>query len=84
MVTVEVRSLLNEDVRSVNVEKCVGDVFRTWYELFVKKTNREPTLIDVFYAGYILANPNVRNMYRILMKEKKKNDFDKSSKKGGR
>ena len=58
MQTVEVRSLLNESIREIKVEEPMLNVFRTWYEMFVKKTNREPTLLDVFYAGYILSNPS--------------------------
>ena len=75
MQTVEVRSLLNEGIREIRVEEPMQNTFRTWYEMFVKKTNREPTLMDVFYAGYIFANPNVRNMFRVQIKEKRKNDY---------
>lgn len=75
MQTVEVRSLLNEDIREIKVEESMTSIFRTWYELFVKKTNREPTLMDVFYAGYVLSNPNVRNNFRLHIKEKRKNDY---------
>lgn len=75
MTTIEVRSLLDESSREIIVEEYLTSVFRTWYELFVKKTNREPTLIDVFYAGYVLANPNVRNLFRLQIKEKRKDDY---------
>ena len=75
MKTVEVRSLLNESIREIGMEESMLNTFRTWYEMFVKKTNREPTLIDVFYAGYVLANPSVRNMFRVQIKEKRKNDY---------
>ena len=75
MQTIEVRSLLNDDTREINIEEPIRNTFRTWYELFVKRTNREPTLIDVFYAGYVLSNPSVRSLFRIQMKEKIKNDY---------
>lgn len=75
MQTVEVRSLLNESIREIKVEEAMLNVFKTWHEMFVKKTNREPIAIDIFYAGYILSNPNVRDLFRIVMKEKKKNDY---------
>lgn len=75
MKTVEVRSLLSDEPREVKVEEQFQNAFKTWYELFVKRTNKEPTLIDVFYAGYVLANPSVRNMFRVQIKEKRKNDY---------
>ena len=75
MQTIEVRSLLSKNGREIKIEGPMIDTFRTWYELFVKKTNREPTLMDVFYAGYILANPNMRSKFTIYIKEKRKNDY---------
>ena len=75
MQTVEVRSLLNESIREIRVEEPMLHTFGTWYEMFVKKTNREPTLMDVFYAGYILSNPNVRDLFKLQIKEKRKNDY---------
>lgn len=71
MQTVEIRSLLNENLRKVKIQEPLLKTFKTWYELFVKRTNREPTLIDVFYAGYILSNPNVRDLFRIFNKKEK-------------
>ncbi len=64
MKTIEVRSLLQENVKEVQVDETFVNNFKTWYDKFVERTNREPTLIDVFYAGYILANPNVREMFK--------------------
>ena len=69
--TIEVRSLTSENLREIRIEEPINKIFKTWYELFVKRTNREPTLIDVFYAGYILSNPNVRDLFRIFNKKEK-------------
>ena len=66
MTTVEVRSLTSDDLRYVRIEEPIHKSFKTWHELFVKKTNREPTQSEIFYAGYILANPNVRDLFRIF------------------
>lgn len=75
MKTVEVRSLLSDKTREVKVEEQFQNAFKTWYELFIKRTNKEPTLLDVFYAGYVLSNPNVRDLFRIQIKEKRENDY---------
>lgn len=69
MKSVEVRSLLKENTREVRIEDPIRNIFRTWYRLFVERTNREPTLIDVFYAGFVLSNPNVRDLFRIENKQ---------------
>lgn len=69
MKTVEVRSLLKENIREVRLEEPIRNIFRTWYRLFVERTNREPTLIDVFYAGFVLSNPNMRDLFRIENKQ---------------
>ena len=73
--TVEIRSLLNENIREVKIEEPIRKIFRIWYKLFVERTGREPTLSDVFYAGYILSNPNVRDLFRFKIKEENKNDY---------
>lgn len=71
MVTAEVRSLLDENkpVRLVNLDAHVLDTFKIWQLKFKERTGRDPNMLDVFYAGYILSNPNVREKFRIY-KEK--------------
>ena len=71
MKVVEVRSLLSEKPREVEVDSCLTDVFKSWREKFISKMSREPALIDVFYAGYILSNPNVREMFKVKHKKEK-------------
>ena len=71
MTTIEVRSLASENLREIRIEEPINKIFKTWCELFVKRTNRESTSIDVFYAGYILSNPNVRDLFRIFNKKEK-------------
>ena len=71
MTTVEVRSLLDDgkSVRVVRVEEHFVEIFKIWQLKFIEKTGREPNMMDVFYAGNILSNPNVREKFRIY-KEK--------------
>lgn len=66
MQTYEVRNLIDDSksLRVVNIERPIVDVFKTWQLKFIERAGREPNLLDVFYAGYILANPNVRDQYR--------------------
>ena len=66
MQTYEVRSLLDDakSLRVINVEQPIVDTFKTWQLKFIERTGREPNLLDVFYAGYILSNPNIRVQYR--------------------
>lgn len=69
MKVVEVRSLLNEKIREVEIDNSLTDIFKSWYEKFISRTNREPTLIDVFYSGYVIANPSVREMFKVKRKK---------------
>ena len=71
MQTYEVRSLIDDSksLRIVSVEQPIVDVFKIWQLKFIERTGREPNLLDVFYAGYVLSNPNVRDQCRII-KEK--------------
>lgn len=71
MTTVEVRSLVDagKSVRVVRVEEHFVEIFKIWQLKFIEKTGREPNMMDVFYAGNILSNPNVREKFRIY-KEK--------------
>lgn len=43
MTTIEVRSLANEDLREIRIEEPINKTFKTWYDLFVKRTNKELT-----------------------------------------
>lgn len=70
MRTVEPRSLLDDFPLTVNISSELVEVFVIWKKKFTERTGRVPNNIDYMYAGYILANPNVRDKFRIY-KEKK-------------
>ena len=71
MKVIELRSLMDDakELREVRVTPDLKLCFQTWYELFVKKVGREPTLMDVFNAGYVLSNPIVKEQF---LRNKKK------------
>ena len=62
--TTEPRSLLDKKTREIEISECLTDIFRNWYKRFTSRTNEEPRLIDVFYAGYVFSNPVVRDKYK--------------------
>lgn len=69
MKTVEPRSLLTEFPLMVNISPDLIEVFISWKKKFEEKTGRVPNNIDYMYAGYILANPIVRESYKQDKKE---------------
>lgn len=74
MTTIEVRSLTEENLKRIRIDEPINKAFKTWHDLFVKRTNKEPTLIEIFYAGYILSNPKVRDLFRIFYEKEIKTE----------
>lgn len=64
MKTVEPRSLLTDFPLTVNVSPDLLEIFILWKKNFEEKTGRVPNNVDYMYAGYILANPSVRDQYK--------------------
>lgn len=64
MRTIEPRSLLEEVPTSINISPELADVFIIWKNKFEEKTGKCPNNIDYMYAGYILANPIVREKFK--------------------
>lgn len=62
--TVETRSLLNERLRKVLIDPSLMEIFNEWKKVFTERMEREPTEIDLFYAGYMLSNPSVKDLFR--------------------
>jgi hypothetical protein len=64
MKTVEPRSLLGDLPIMIEVDQGLMDVFIAWKKIFEEKTGGCPNNIDCMYAGYILANPIVREQFK--------------------
>ena len=63
----DVRKLCIDEVKQIDVMDNMETTFKLWLKSFQDNVKKEPTLLDVFYAGYILSNPNVReklNFYK--------------------
>jgi len=64
MITCELRRLLKDEVVPVTIPKDIEKVFDVWLE---KRKDKNETskieLLEIFYAGYVLANPVLREQY---------------------
>jgi hypothetical protein len=60
MTTIEIRSLLKEKKRVIPIPKEVQEVFDVWKE----KRGEDFEPLEAFYAGYVLSNPIVRELYK--------------------
>lgn len=64
MITCELRRLLKNEVVPVTIPKEIEKVFDVWLEKRkVKSDISKIKLLEIFYAGYILANPVLREQY---------------------
>lgn len=68
MKTVEVRSLLVNDIhekKEVTIPKDIENTFNNWLnrirKIKCKNSNEKIEPLEIFYAGYVLANPVVRD-----------------------
>lgn len=59
MKTLELRALLNNVEKEIPISEEIQTVFNIWK----KKRKGEVEPLEIFYAGYILANPIVREQY---------------------
>lgn len=65
MRTVEPRSLLEEFPMMIEINPELVEVFIAWKKKFEEKSGgKVPNNIDYMYAGYILANPIVREQFK--------------------
>lgn len=60
MKTIELRSLLSGTNKEIDIPDEIQETFNIW----LKKRNNKVEPLEIFYAGYILANPIVREQYR--------------------
>ena len=56
----DIRSLINGNPRKINVSPEMKLCFDAWKK---SMQGKEVTELDIFYAGYILANPTVREQF---------------------
>ena len=64
MKTIEPRSLLTDLPSMIDINSDLIDILIIWKKKFEEKTGRVPNNIDYMYAGYIFANPIVRDQYK--------------------
>lgn len=56
MITIELRSLISGENKKIEISHEIENVFNLWKN----KVNKEPEPLEIFYAGYVLSNPMVR------------------------
>lgn len=66
MKTVDPRSLLSDELKNVNVSGEVLKTFQQLQSLLKEKLGEDKDLdsLGYFYAGYILANPVIRDEFK--------------------
>lgn len=75
MKTVEVRTLLNNP-REIEITDKMISLFNSWMTKFQEKTGRNPSQIDIFYAGYIMANPIVAEQFKAIKSQTEEPEKD--------
>lgn len=59
--TIELRSLLNGPKKQIAISSEIEKAFEDWKE---KRAGENLEPLEIFYAGYILANPMVRDLFK--------------------
>ena len=59
--TIELRSLLKGPKKIIVISSEIEKAFKDWKE---KRAGENLEPIEIFYAGYILANPMVRDLFK--------------------
>lgn len=64
MKTIELRSLLDGTNKEIDIPKDIEKAFDIWLKVKKKKSDiSKLKLLEIFYAGYVLSNPIVREKY---------------------
>ena len=71
MNTIEVRSLLTNKNIDIQIPQDIVELFKIWKNLRQESYNKSIEPEEIFYAGYILSNPMVKEQYRKFKKENK-------------
>jgi len=61
MQTIELRSLLDGTNKKITIPKELGEIFEDWK---AKRAGEDIQPLEIFYAGYILANPMVKDLFK--------------------
>lgn len=72
MTTIELRSLVTGENKKIVIPKDFEKLLKTWEKLRTESYNKSIEPLEIFYAGYILANPMVRDQYRIILEKELK------------
>lgn len=68
MKTVEPRSLLDDYAKEIRIPEEIESAFNNWLKrirkIKCKNRNQKIEALEIFYAGYILSNPVVRDQYK--------------------
>lgn len=62
MKTFDVREIINGNPKSILLNSAICGDFLLWKKLFTETTGKEPSQADIFYAGFVLSNPSVRDL----------------------
>lgn len=71
MNTIEIRSLLTNKNVDIQIPQDMIELFKIWKNLRKESYNKSIEPEEIFYAGYILSNPMVKEQYRKFKKENK-------------
>lgn len=61
MKTIELRSLANGNNKQIMIPSEIEKFYEVWKE---KRAGENLEPLEIFYAGYILANPMVRELFK--------------------
>lgn len=64
MKVIEPRTLLNDEVSVIEAGEEISKCFKQVKKLLEEK-HPDYSEIDLFYAGYILSNPNVKEQFKL-------------------
>ena len=59
--TIELRSLLKGPKKTIVISQDIEKAFKDWKE---KRAGESLEPLEIFYAGYVLANPMVRDLFK--------------------
>lgn len=69
MRTIHPSNLINKKTITIEIPSEIIQTFNTWKKLKTSE-NKKLKEEEIFYAGYILSNPIIRDEYKKLNKEK--------------
>ncbi len=64
--TIEPRSLLQNEVKPIDINEEIIISFFQWKTLFEEKIGHKGDELDAFFAGWVISNPMVRDQFKKL------------------